>query len=1078
MDNNLTIQRMIEEYAEKAPHHVAIIDERLSYSYNELNQLANKLAHYLQKFELEPDTLIAISIDRSPQLLIGILGILKAGCAYLPLDQNHSANHLKDLLKDSRTPVLITQSKSREKFSDFSGHIILIDQDWHEINFQSSHNPSYPSNPENLAYVIYTSGSTGKSKGVLIENKSIVNYTQWFGSYSACRPQDRVDFSSHIIFDMAGTTTVTALALGLQVVICRDEVKKDIPQYLLHLNKNKINIIKLTPTYFDILAQQANNHAIKLPHLQSIILGGEILYAKDCIAWLKMYPKHVLFNEYGPTETTVAVTQYKVTTENISKLGVIVPIGKPGFNMDCKLYNDGKQEMSLGKTGELYVRGMCLARGYLNQEELTSQQFIHDPFHPESHAKLYKTGDLCRYLPDGNIEFIKRIDDQVKIRGYRIEPAEIEMCLESHPLIKESSVVARENPSQEKQLIAYYVPKDENQLPSHHELREYLHQKLADYMIPSLFVMLKAFPITSSGKRDKKAFPVPEVEEQIVAPRTQLERQLINIWQKIFHLKKIGVESHFFELGGHSLLAERLLMEIEKSLGKEIHLEDLYKAPTIRQLAPIIAAAAASSHSCDVFAGSRAALDNKGVIPLANFQFVFWIANLFEPKIQKMNIVARRRLSGRLDSEVMTFALQQVLERHEVLSYQVGKFFPVQYLKKNIRFNIIEEDLTNYSEMEAELELSVSLNKLIGHKTWQKNLPLIVVKLFHLNNAKSELQICVPHIVFDDISEEILFSELSTAYLHYKNDSRSIPLDRYAQFKDYVSYERDHSNQDLERDMVFWKQYLHDTALFTFPETEIIRNMKNIPYSTYMELPSDVMENIHQICAHSSISITDLLSAAIALALNKEVGYLNNKILINIVRSIRENEVHDKMIGCFLRIDPIKIDVKAHLNLIELAKSIQQSRVDTEPYQACSGMIKIACMDKSKKFIRNFVMHIFSTIYCALFRKLKLNPKMLTMYGLLNTVRGRNQFVININLLNNFLSPKYDKTLFGFKLERTKIHTHDILNVNNVLDICLFKDENLEKAYLAISGNLKASFRQLIGDEIVFALAPNFDSNH
>jgi len=1068
--DNTTIHQLIEIHAKNTPNHTAIIDKDCSYSYRELNQKANQLAHYLQKFGLKQETVIAIAIDRSMQLMIGLLAILKAGYAYAPLDAEHPKNHLQYILKDTEAPILITQSKSKDKFADYLGHIILIDQDWKEICSGPLHNPPCSVQPENLAYVIYTSGSTGKPKGVLIEHKSVLNYQKWFWQYCAPSPEDRIDFSSSIIFDMAVTTTITALVFGLQIIICPEEVKKNIYQYLTYLHENKINIIKLTPSYFKVLIQEAKNHAIELHDLQAIILGGEILHTKDCMAWLEMYPRHVLYNEYGPTETTVAVTVYKVTSENVSTLGRIVPIGKPGFHIECMLYDEHPIK-SLGEIDELHIGGICLARGYLNQEALTARQFIFDPI---TDKRLYRTGDLCRYLPDGNIELIQRIDDQVKIRGYRIELGEIQACLAMHALIREAIVIVRENISGEKQLVGYYIPYDEKNSPMSNELRQYLQQTLPDYMVPAPLVMVKAFPLTANGKLDKKALLQLDYEEEHTAPRTPLESKLIEIWKKEFYPQTIDIDSHFFELGGHSLLAARIIVEIEKSLGKRIRLEDLYKAPTIRELTLIIE----SVSKTDKKYPTIDLLSDKDIIPLSDFQFMFWISHFFDKKTKKINIIDRRRLSGKLDITTLTFALKWIFKKHEVLTYKIAKYFPAQYPKKNITFQVIEEDLTTHAETETESKLTASMHELMRHKTWLKNTPLIVVKLFHLKNEISELQICVPHIVFDDASLDVLFSELSTAYIHYQNGSQLPSLIDCIQYKDYVLYEKNHLNQHLKEDIQFWENYLHNASLLTLPETEVIHAMENIPYSTYLHFPLEQVKNMRQIGANASVSFSDIFCASVSLTLNKLAEHSKDKVFINLTRSVRNNTIHDNIIGCFLRLDPIKVDLKSKQNLIELAKTIQQSRIDTEPHQGCSGMIKLACLNKNyrKKYIRKLLDYMISVIYCRLFRKSKINPTLFMMYLRLSSLRTKQHFVVNINLLHRFFSPKLDETLFGLELIKNKSHGLDLLNIDNILDICLFR--NHDNAYLVISGNLRVSFREQIGNEIIKIISNTSENLH
>ena len=746
------MQQLVEHHAESAPHDIAIIHGHSSFTYGELNQKANQLAQYLRQFNTQPDTLIAVSMERSPQLIITLLGIMKAGCGYLPLDAEHPQERLVHMLTETNTPILITQETYQAKFRAFSGHILLYDQAWEEMAAEPVQNSDIAVNANNLVYAIYTSGSTGTPKGVLIEHQSVVNYSHWFQHYSACQPQDRIDFSSPVLFDMAVTTTIAALAAGLQIVICPDAVKKDVLQYLHHLQKNKINLIKLTPSYFKYLTETAKKTAVALPHLHTLILGGEKLLTKDCRDWLSLYPTQVLFNEYGPTETTVAVTAYKVTHANILTLGEVVPIGKPDaeFNIDCQL--------SDGATGELFIGGRCLARGYLNRAELTAKQFINIP--DKAPGKMYKSGDWCRYLPDGNIELIKRIDEQIKIRGYRVEPAEIEACLNAHAQVKSAVVITRDNAVGEKQLLAYCIPRQTNAA----ELRAYLEKKLPDYMIPAAILMMNEFPLTENGKLDKNALPNPAAEEECIAAQNPLEQQLIAIWQKIFRINKIGRQSNFFALGGHSLIAARIMMEIANVLGKKIEPVDFYKAPTINELAAVITTAPnwENSENSDTFLFNKTTF-----IPLSDFQFLFWISRLFEPKVKKLNIVFRRRLQGKLDITALNLALKHVLKIHEVLTHRILKFFPAQSVMEDAPTHIQEIDLTTATEMEMEARLSASMDDLVNHTEWADKSPMITLKLFRLKQDYSELQVCVHHYLFDDLSENVFFAELSSAYLHY-----------------------------------------------------------------------------------------------------------------------------------------------------------------------------------------------------------------------------------------------------------------------------------------------------------------------
>jgi acyl carrier protein len=578
---------------------------------------------------------------------------------------------------------------------------------------------------------------------------------------------------------------------------------------------------------------------------------------------------------------------------------------------------------------------------------------------------------------------------------------------------------------------------------------------------------MKKFPLNDNGKLDKAALPEPDNEEHIIHAQTKIEHQLINIWKKAFRFKKIGVNSHFFELGGHSIIAAKIIIDIEKAFSKRIQLEDIYKAPTIRALAITIKNAARIDHK-EIAISNR--LKTSAFMPLSDFQFIFWISILFEPKIKNLNIIVRRRMTGKLDAALLTAAFSTILKKHKILHYSISKYFPLIHKKENTNIQVVENDLSTHSADEAESILSLSLDELTNKNLWRKDLPLLEARLFHLENELSELQISVSHMSFDDLSGEILLADLSNVYLHYQTGGQYtlLPHERM-QYEDYIFYERSYLNKNLSRDIKFWKQYLHDTSLIVLPEKEVLSDMRDTPYSTYLDLTADVVENAQKACAKASISITNLLCAAVTLALKHSAEPINHNILINIVRAVRENDIHDAMIGCFLRFDPIKVNLKTHLTTIELAKSIQQARIDLEPHQACSGMVKFACLDKSyrKKFIRDAFLRIIAFIYCKLFKKLQLNSNILSMYGRLNSLRTKRQFIISINLLNNFVSPNKDAKLFGLNLEKMDTHKYDLSKFDNVLDICFMKNPTLGSMHLVISGNLNPTYRQQIGEEII-----------
>lgn len=1069
-----TILTLFEAQALKRPLDIAAIYDSKTLTYQELNEKANQLAHYLYEIGVKPDQTVAICMERSFELLVAILAILKAGGAYTPLDSSHPEDRLLFILDDNKMPILIMDSSLKQKFINYQGKKIILDEELEQISKHPSDNLKTLINPENLAYIIYTSGSTGIPKGVLIEHKSVVNYCHWFAEYSDCKPQQNIDFSSNYIFDMTVSTSLVPLMLGLTIVICSDQIKKDARLYLEYLSLNQVNIIKITPSYFKVLLYEIKNHVADLPEPFMVVLGGENLPAADCVVWFNHYPNHVLFNEYGPTETTVAVSQYKIAKHQLSSLGLNVPIGKPGSNMECSIWRADNTPAEVGEAGELYIGGICLARGYLNQPELTRQKFINSPFNAQ---RLYKSGDLCRQHADGTIEYLGRIDHQIKIRGFRIEPAEIEKCLIRHAAIREAIVLGQVDRQHEKRLIAYYIIHEQTLIPTAKELRDYLKTLLPEYMIPVAFVRVDNFPLNENGKLDRFALPVPQfaIHQHYLAPTTDLEKKLAEIWSEELGIKLIGVNDNFFELGGHSLSAARIVSKINKMLGKNISLYDFYQHPELRKLA------ATAAHKIDKINGSNPSsyknlYATKTLLPLSDWQLLIWLSNTFEPKVKKLNIVGRKRIKGQLNKAALNYALQALMKKQEVLNYRVSKFRPAQIYQHDLHFNLEEIDLLSLSLEESELVLNKYSDELTYHSYWPNSQVKIIAKVFYLTNNFTEIQFCMPHIISDDVSFKILFDDLSKFYLQYESQTFD-EIKTNQHYRDYLSEEQNYTKTYLKRDLAFWLNYLSDASLFIFPPEVVINDMdaQAIPYSTYVEIPEKSLSSLQQVCAKHQVSTNDGLYAALALALTKCCNNFhdkNERIFMNIIKSTRDNHKYDETIGCFLRIEPIKIRFSPGLTIISLAKQIHQSIIETIPYQRCSSLVKLASIStlhKKKKRITRFLMNTLAYLYTFLFPKPKLERKIISICGWLTSIERKNKFAITVNIRSNFI-PSHEKNsdhFLGFKNQPIRPNFHDVLKIENVFDVCFLRDDSQQTPYLVISGNLMPAFRKKIAIELI-----------
>ncbi|MBI4241077.1 MAG: amino acid adenylation domain-containing protein [Candidatus Rokubacteria bacterium] len=570
------VHHLFEEQAGRTPGALAVACGEQRLTYEELNRRANKLARHLTGLGVGPDAVVAVCMERSPDLVVGILGILKAGGAYLPIDPGYPAERLGFMLDDARVAVLLTQERLREKLPVGSTKVIPLDSGWDAMAEESEEDPGVATSLDNLAYVIYTSGSTGRPKGVEIQHAGLLNLVTWHRRVYAVTPTDRATHLAGLGFDATVWELWPYLTAGASLHMPPEEIRVSSSRLLEWLATERITISFLPTPLLEAVLEGPWSERMAL---RALLTGGDKLHAGP-----KRALPFDLANHYGPTENSVVTTYAPVAVGSQAP-----PIGRPIANTRVYVLDRNLQPVPVGVPGELHVGGIGLARGYRNRPELTREKFIPDPFGDRPGSRLYKTGDLVRYRPDGNLEFLGRIDSQVKIRGFRVELGEIEAVLGQHPSVRDSAVVPWDHAPGGMRLVAYFTV-DGGEPPASANLRAFLKRKLPDYMVPSTFVRLDALPLTRNGKVDRRALPPPDEvtpppERAFAAPRDALELVLAKTWEKVLDVQPIGIRESFFDLGGHSLLAVRLFAEIEKALGKSIPLAALFQASTIEGLA-------------------------------------------------------------------------------------------------------------------------------------------------------------------------------------------------------------------------------------------------------------------------------------------------------------------------------------------------------------------------------------------------------------------------------------------------------------------------------------------------------------
>jgi len=581
---DLCIHQVFEEEAARRPNAVAVRFEDRELTYRELNERANQLAHRLRELGVGPEVMVGTAIDRSLEMVIALLGILKAGGAFVPLDLNYPAERLAFMASDTKAPVLVVGRKALERLSGqdwLQAQLVTLDGDAGEINGKSKTNPENLTSPDGLAYVMYTSGSTGRPKGVMVPHRAVVRLVKHTNFLEFGENDVFLQFSP-VSFD-ASTLEIWGPLLNGGCVAVASPCTHSLDEIGAEIRKHGVTTAWLTAGLFNLMVEQRLDD---LKALRQLLAGGDALSVPHVKEALKGLPHCRLVNGYGPTEDTTFTCCHTITAEDVE--GTSIPIGRPIANTQVYLLDANYEPVAVGEEGELYAGGDGVARGYLNQPELTAERFIRNPFRDDPNAKLYKTGDLARYRADGVIEFLGRIENQVKISGYRIELGEIEAALIAHPDVKNAAVIARQDGPGQKKLLAYVVPR--NGTYSATELRAYLEQKLPSYMLPSALMSLDVLPLSPNGKLDRGALPSPGIEQAAVTSKasdtkTELEQKIAAVWGKVLGLPEVGLEVNFFDIGGDSLALLEVHAELQKAVDAQIQVVDLFDYTTVRGLA-------------------------------------------------------------------------------------------------------------------------------------------------------------------------------------------------------------------------------------------------------------------------------------------------------------------------------------------------------------------------------------------------------------------------------------------------------------------------------------------------------------
>lgn len=917
---NNRLHVLFEEQAARTPGQVAVVSGEQSLTYARLNARANRLAYRLREMGVGREVLVGVCVERSPEMLVGLLAVLKAGGAYVPLDPKYPRERLAYMLEDARTRVLLTQAHLKEGLPAHAAQVVCLGEGGEgDGDGVDAENPESGVTSDNAAYVVYTSGSTGRPKGVVVTHGAICNHMLWMQSAYPTTAADRILQRAPFSFDASVWELFAPLMTGAQLILARPEDHQDMSRLVQTMVTHEVTTLQLVPSMLRVLLDEPQLDACS--SLRRVFCGGERLPVELQGHFFTRLTAD-LNNLYGPTEAAINATSWACRRDWSERA---VPIGHPVDNTQIYLLDSHLMPVPIGVPGALHIGGAGLARGYLNRAELTAERFIPDPFSARAGARLYHTGDLARFRPDGAIEFLGRGDEQVKIRGFRIELGEIEALLATYPAVNASVVIAREDAPGDRRLVAYLVL-NQGWTATTSELRRFLNENLPEYMIPSAFVLLDGLPSMPNGKVDRRALPAPEhhrpeLEKTFVAPLTPVERQLAQVWSKVLGIEQVGVHDNFFDLGGDSILAIRVAAKVNQS-GLQVTPRQLFQNQTIAELSAVVG-----------LAGAREEAEAPtGPVPLTPIQSRFFKLN--QPDEHHFNQSVLLEVRQALDADLLRRAVGELMRRHHALSLRFREEEGVRRqtsAEPDGEAPFVRVDLTAWLEGQ-EAEQLAALESIANELQASLNLsdgPLVRVALFDFGaNRTGRLLIVIHHLAVDIVSWGILLEDLQTAYQQLSRREAVRLAPRTTSFKQWAERLNAYAQSaELRRELDYWlaapRQKVASLPVDYHEGANTVEAAGTVSVSLDVE---DTLALLREVPKAYHTQIHEVLLTALVLACARWTG--QSSMLVDLEGHGREEIFDDvdlsRTVGWFTAVFPLLLDLEGVDGPEEALKAVKE----------------------------------------------------------------------------------------------------------------------------------------------------------